>query len=299
MKMRRSCAQVLKFALVVCLLLMVSTALAGTEMIEIVGKGEIDWENGVLRIAGYGAPPQGMSAAQAKLATQRAAKADAYRNALEVIEGVRLHSETKVKDFVLESDEIYTQVQGFIQGGQFVDVQYDRDGVCQVILVLPLAGPNGLTSFFENRVIQAMPKVPVVPQDKYVTPDQGQSGQGKTEESPAYTGVIIDARGLNIKPAVYSQIFDSDGYLVYGPTLLNVDQSGYTTMVVYSRSEEKALKLPRVGEKPLMIKAVSTVKGKNGEATDIVLNSKGAEAFVKADAKTGIIARAAVVYIID
>lgn len=84
-------------------------------MIEEVGAGEIDWETGVIRVVGYGAAPKGVPGAIGRLLAQRAAKADAYRNALEVIEGVRVRSETLVQNYTVVSDEIRLSMEGFIR----------------------------------------------------------------------------------------------------------------------------------------------------------------------------------------
>jgi hypothetical protein len=56
------------------------------------------------------------SEAQARLMALRAAKIDAQRNLLEVINGVRVTAGTTVKDMTLESDIIGTRVKGMLQG---------------------------------------------------------------------------------------------------------------------------------------------------------------------------------------
>ena len=53
---------------------------------------------------------------QARLMALRAAKIDAQRNLLEVINGVRVTAGTTVKDMMLESDIIGTRVKGMLQG---------------------------------------------------------------------------------------------------------------------------------------------------------------------------------------
>jgi hypothetical protein len=114
-----------------------------------------------------------------------------------------------------------------------------------------------------------------------------------------YTGIVIDTRGLDVKPALYPQVFDAKGYLLYGPTMVSVDRTDFSTMVAYSRSLEKGLAMPRVAGNPLLIKAVDTVKSSDGEATDIVLNSEAAALFRQATAENDLLAKAAVVFIID
>jgi|SRR5690554_3545599 hypothetical protein len=272
-----------------CSLFLVLSAifLSGTAVIEEVGAGEIDWETGVIRVVGYGAAPKGVPGAIGRLLAQRAAKADAYRNALEVIEGVRVRSETLVQNYTVVSDEIRLSMEGFIRGGHFEQVSYDMENTCEIILVLPLGGEKGLSSLLFNTVKQ-LPTIPTAPPVEVLP-----------KPARGYTGIVIDTRGLDIKPALYPQVFDIDGYLLYGPTMVSVDRADFSTMVAYSRSLEKGLAMPRVGENPLLIKAADAVRSKGGEATDIVLGSEAATLFRQAVAGTDLLARASVVFIID
>jgi hypothetical protein len=66
---------------------------------------------------------KGVPAAQ-RLGAERAAKTDAERNLAEMIKGLRIDSQTHVKDFVTESDEINTAMGTFLKGVQKMDTRY-------------------------------------------------------------------------------------------------------------------------------------------------------------------------------
>ncbi|HEX3043910.1 MAG TPA: hypothetical protein VHY08_04075 [Bacillota bacterium] len=274
---------------IVCLLLLFPTFIiqAESEVMETVGQGQIDWERGVLQVKGSGALSQnpGTSLAKAKLMAERAAKADAYRNGLEALEGVRVNSETLVKDFETESDEIRTSVQGYLKGGRFISTNYTSDGICEVMLELPLSGRSDFSRLLYDSV---KPRITVGPTMAPVQPDYS---------SVSYTGIIIDTRGLDVKPALYPQVFDTDGFLLYGPTVVNFDLLKTKTLVAYTRSVERALVMDRVGKKPLQIKATSVIKATNGEITDLILSVEATRIF--RGAAVGLLAKAAVVFIID
>ena len=77
--------------------------------------------------------------AQNKLLAYRAARADAIRKLAERIQGLRITSETTVKDFVTQSDTIKTGVYAFLSGMKEVDKpQYMEDGTCSVTLEVAL-----------------------------------------------------------------------------------------------------------------------------------------------------------------
>ena len=70
--------------------------------------------------------------AQNKLLARRAAEADCYRKLAETVYGVKLTSDTYVRDFVTESDEIRTAVDEIVKGIRLGPPRYYDDGVCEV-----------------------------------------------------------------------------------------------------------------------------------------------------------------------
>jgi hypothetical protein len=88
----------------------------------------------VVRAEGFGVPNPGMSQAQGKLMARRAAEADARRNLLEQVKGAQLSSDTYVRDFVTQYDEINTHVDGLVRGARVVDDGFQPDGSYRVVL---------------------------------------------------------------------------------------------------------------------------------------------------------------------
>lgn len=75
---------------------------------------------------------------QAKLMARRAAISDAQRQLAETVFGVRIDSQTTVRDFVTESDTIYSSVQAVIRGAEVTDTRYLADGIVEVDMELPV-----------------------------------------------------------------------------------------------------------------------------------------------------------------
>jgi hypothetical protein len=69
---------------------------------------------------------------RSRLMAKRAAEVDAMRQLVERIQGLRITSETTVKDFVTESDVIRTAVSGILRGQKTVAVRFLDDGICEV-----------------------------------------------------------------------------------------------------------------------------------------------------------------------
>lgn len=70
---------------------------------------------------------------QQRLLAKRAAQVDAYRDLAEIVEGLQISSQTYVRDFVAESDQIKTSFDTFIKGARISgQPRYYQDGTCEV-----------------------------------------------------------------------------------------------------------------------------------------------------------------------
>ncbi len=76
---------------------------------------------------------------QARLMATRAARVDAMRRLVERIKGLRITSDTLVRDFVAESDTITTEAQATLQGAQEVRTFYHHDElIVEVTMEVPV-----------------------------------------------------------------------------------------------------------------------------------------------------------------
>lgn len=150
------------FLVSILFIFILSISFSENSVIEKVGMGEIDWTKGVIKMKGQGAPPKKSdNIAQARLMAIKAAKADAMRNFLEVVNGVRVTSETLVKNMVVVSDEIKTKVEGVVNGFFESKVGYLSDGSVYVEIVFPLYGKDGLSPIVLPQVVEKKVEVPV------------------------------------------------------------------------------------------------------------------------------------------
>jgi len=98
-----------------------------------------DWRLQIITAKGVGvASPQMANSPQGYAMARRAAQLDAYRNLGEAVMGVRVDSNTFVRNFVTVSDEISTRFNGFIQGAQVVESKQLPDGTVEVTIQIAL-----------------------------------------------------------------------------------------------------------------------------------------------------------------
>ena len=113
-----------RLVLIACCLSVVPVALAG-DLVTLDLNGEINWTTGEIQAVGFGAAPEGTPARKYKTLALRAAKIVALRNLLEIVEGVRVSSETTVLDLMLVSDRVHSRVSGIVRGAQVLNSSFD------------------------------------------------------------------------------------------------------------------------------------------------------------------------------
>jgi hypothetical protein len=238
------------------------------DWVEKFNQGSINWTGGYIEATGIGAPAEkSISKINARPGALRAAKLDAYRNLLEITKGVQVDSTTTVKDFTVESDVINKQVSGLVQGAVVVNQEYMSDGTVEVKLRMPLYGDLAkiiVPASIEKRKEVKAPEPPAAPAPPAAAP-----------VAPiAYTGMVIDARGIQARPAMSPRIFDEDGKEIYGSANVDREFAVQQGMSGYARNLTAAQSNQRVTANPVTVKALKTTgPGKS----DVVISNADAQ----------------------
>jgi hypothetical protein len=267
------------------------------QIVEQMGdKGKINWSEGYIEAVGIGAPPERyMGKPNARPMALRAAKIDAYRNLLEVTKGVRVDSTTIVKDFTVESDVINAQVDGLVKGAMVANQEYMSDGTVEVTLRMPLSGgfsqiiiPKALGKRPEvtppspppaapPETPAAPPETPVTPPETPVTPPETPVAPAPSAPAPTgevYTGMVVDARGLQARPAMAPKVIDENGKEVYGSMNVDKEYAVQQGMSGYARDLTAAQSNPRVTNNPVSVKGIKT---EGPGRADIVISNADAD----------------------
>ena len=232
-------------------------------------EGCIDWANGVFYAVGFGVPnTKFKSAAQRNYSAQVAAEQVAMRNLLRLVETTLLDSETTVQDGMLESDRIRTKIKGKIRNVQMVGApRYMSDGSVNVIMkmqmrevVKVLADDPGIKAFSAPHEIK----------DPQAIGSTSTAIGSTSTASGVFTGLLIDARGTEISPALSPKVLNEDGDVIYG--FANVDRqfSLEQGMMGYLKDPQAARSNERIKDRPFEIKSLNS-SGKNN--ADLVISN--------------------------
>ena len=219
---------------VVLVTMLGTTALTAEET-----KKGIDWEAGVIRATGSGAPDlNAPNIAVARLGAERAAKLDAMRNILEVLKGVKVTAGSTVGGIMESDSRVKAEIEGIVRNFKIVDTRYYADGGVEVDVEMKLDG----------KLTRAL--MPPVEKKKVPT--------GGTKK---WTSLIVDARGQKASPVIVPRVVDEKGDEIYGPAVVSDDAVGARGMVAYVASLEEAKKSERAGDRPLVVKALRAEDG--------------------------------------
>jgi hypothetical protein len=251
-------------------------------------KGLINYQDGYIESVGTGAPPERFyGKPQARPMALRAAQVDAFRNLLETVQGVQIDSQTTVKDFAVESDVINTAISGMVKGAQIVKKEYLSDGTVEVTVRMPLSG-----------VAKA-----VIPQaiadDKKADMKEHKPLSFSKKAAPqdeVYTGLVIDGRGLQARPAMSPKIFDENGSEVYGTLIVNKNYAMQQGICGYARDLTAAQSNTRVTNSPLTVKAV---RAQGAGMSEFVISNEDADLIRSAKQNLAFLQKCRVMVVLD
>jgi len=269
----------------------------GQDLVESIGQsGKVNWTQGYVEAMGIGAPPESSyGKPNARPMALRAGKLDAYRNLLEVVKGVRIDSTTEVKDFTVSNDTIRAQVEGLVKGAQVIKQDYMSDGTVEVTVRMSLGGDLSQAVLPIPRVIKSetfdRPAGPLAPQ-----------APGKTPAAPAapqamvFTGMVIDARGIQARPAMAPKIIDEAGQEVYGSMQVDREFAVQQGMSGYARDLSSAQSNARVTNNPVTIKGIKT---EGPGKSNIVISNAEAEKIRSSSENLSFLKKARVMIVLD
>lgn len=248
-------------------------------------RGSINYSDRTIQATGIGFIPENViNAGQARRAALRIAKQDAMRQLIEIVNGVVITSETTMSNAMFD-DVIKSRVQGAIRGARQVgEPRYLSDTSIEVTYEVPMSGISDVitppTGFLPSLAPGTAP---------VTTETSGPTTSG-------ITGLIIDVRGLELRPAMSPRILDQNGGVVYGPGNYTREYAIQNGVVGYAKGLDKASADDRVKGNPLVIKGVSA-SGAN--KADVVIANADVMKIQSANSAHGVLRDCRVLFVLD
>lgn len=264
-------------------LLFLTTQLQAQIYQQVPNAGSINWQDQMLMATGIGAPNPNVPMAAQRAGAIKAAELDALRQMLETVKGMNITSETTVRNAMIESDVIQSKVSGVVRNFKKVEVRYLSDGSVEVDVEMPLSGI--LLNELLPRTGGQMPGT----LNYNVSP-------GASFTTGVVSGLIIDARGLGLRPAMAPRILDENGNEVYGTGYVSRDYAVQIGVVGYEKDITRAKSDDRVKDTPAVVKGLR-VEGTN--KTDVVISNADAAGIQSAAKNMNFMEQCKVMFILD
>ena len=262
---------------------------------EFFSKGYIDWTQGAIYVTGKG---RGLSGKNPVAEHLRVAREDAIVDVLvkaeEIISGLRVDSQSVGSDEMLVSDILSQEIDRLIKAAPIRRFQTNPDGTVIIESMIPLYGPAGIGSVLMAARLGAA----VVNEAPLQWPSfNAQEAFPGAPDGLLYTGLVVDARLVGVKPSLLPKIYAHDGRLIYGeggiPAIDFANAQGAVTFV--SKPEDVKQYSDRIGKSPLIINAVAAI---GTFKTDVLIFNSDAKKITNANAALPFLKNAGVVFIV-
>jgi hypothetical protein len=267
-------------------------------IIDVVGDGKIDWSKQEIRALGIGfAPKYETNTAKATVLAREAAIVAAERNLLKAINGVRITSDTTVRDLVVESDVIKTHVEGLLKNAVILSEKaMPQSNGYQVVMGIDLYGDKKCLAEEIDLPKQAEKAVDLI-LEKSAGKDE-KPVQPVEEKNAEYTGLVIDCRGLSLVRSMCPRILDQTGASLWSDRTVSTEMINEKGMAGYFRTPDDPELARRVGKHPLLVKALRASGGKDFK-TDAVLSPADFERVQTANEQALFLEKLNVAFLVD
>ncbi|MDH5717187.1 MAG: hypothetical protein OEZ22_06080 [Spirochaetia bacterium] len=234
----------------------------------------IDWKNFVIQVNGE------LQFSKKVLISERAllreqTKEDILQMISYSLEELTVDETNLMKD-ILRANSLFSREYSLFLETLEIKKMFFQENKIVTAMTIPLRGAKGLLS--RMPISWNMYAYEALKEEEYVT-DAYQISNVKSEYLKPlvpvkYTGLIIDARKLELLPSFAPKIYDQNGRLIYGPEFVPEKTGKLRGVAGYvSKIEDKEVEL-RAGKKPLLIIAVETL---GNYKTNVVILSNDAK----------------------
>ncbi len=220
--------------------------------------GAINWSAGQVMVTGKAAPEVNSDGVPVPM--PGSARTQATRNILDILKQIKITPDLSVGEYASTHDVILAGLEKTARDAVITKQLYTSAMDVEVRMETHIFG--GFLQLALPEDIRQIPKIA----------DQKSKSKAKTNTSlPAipmnripYTGLIIDARGLDLDPILYPTIVSEEGKDIYSSLFISREFAVQYGVAVYFCEMEAALAERRIGSNPMVFKALRMAGNKTG-----------------------------------
>ena len=251
------------------------------DVIELMENGSINWSRGVVQAKGIGIPQTKKSEnSNAQTVALTDAKLNAFRIILEIIRELRINGTAVVGDYAIQDSAIMSKIESMVKNAKVVKKEYLTDGTVKIEMEVNLRG--GFAQLVLPNDIKPLDSITFVTTNK--------------TSSPVFTGLVVDAKGLGVRPVMVPRILDENNQEVYGSAFVSREYAVQQGMSGYARNLKEILDNQRVADHPLVVKGLKTL-GPGG--SEIVISNADASKLRSTSESLYFMKKCRVIIVID
>lgn len=225
--------------------------------------GKIDWSTGKVTAIGKASPKGNKDGANKSV--PGSAQADASRNIIQILKQIKIRKTLTVGQYASQNDIILAGIEKTARDA-VITKQYFTSALDVEIEIETSIGGGFLQLVLPDDIRQ----ISKINAEKPMSPNQGM-------ENIPYTGLIIDARGLELEPALYPTIVSEQGNEIYSSLFISREFAVQYGVCSYVCSMDKAIREKRIGPHPLIFKALRKSSNENASVVISMADTKRIE----------------------
>ncbi|MCM2283726.1 MAG: hypothetical protein NDI81_03040 [Desulfobacula sp.] len=211
--------------------------------------GTVNWTTGMITASGKASPAD--QSPVSKESVFLYAKAEAVKNILSTLKQIKINNEWTVSDYASENLIILAGLEKTAREAPVSKQIYTSALAVEITLKTSLFG--GFLQLVLPEEIRQIPKINPEINPK-ILPVIGKS---------LYSGLVIDARGLDIEPVLDPVIVSEQGHDVYSSVFISREFAVQNGICKYVCNLDQAVRDKRIGDNPMILKGLRKEGSKN------------------------------------
>lgn len=227
--------------------------------ITVFDTGKIDWRTGKVTALGKASPKGKDKGDQETVPTS--ARAHAGRNIIDILKQIKIHSTLSVGQYASQNEIILAGIEKTARDAVITRQHYTSALDVEIMIETSILG-----GFLQLVLPDEIRQISKISEEK-----PGNAVQNPVTEmgNIPYTGLIIDARGLEFEPVLYPTLVSEQGNDIYTSLFISREFAVQYGVCTYVCSMDEAVRETRTGSHPLIIKGL---RKSSNEHASIVLS---------------------------